>query len=398
MPTRSRGPRVLVTTAAALGHFHPLAAVADALRASGADVRFVCSPAFCDRVVASGFEAVPCGIDWQSRDLSETWPDFRSVPRDERNAWINTVVWGSRLPTAMAPDLTRVVESWEPSLVLSGRAELAGPTVAESMGVPYATTSAGRVIGLGEFVSSTREGRDDLRRTLGLEPDPRGESLYRHLYMNFIPEMFLPRDDLAVPARRDLRPLAFDDPLGAAPEWLRRLDEGSVIYVTLGSILGEVRSDAFEVVVDAVSELGRTVVVTTGHGGDPRAVARRFPGVRVARYIPQRFVLDRTALVVCHGGINTVLGALSHGVPLLVLPTEQSDQRWNAEQCTRHGVGLGVDMDAIDKESVRDAVTTILGGPDFGRSAGACREEMRSLPARERAVDLLLQLAETGAP
>jgi UDP:flavonoid glycosyltransferase YjiC (YdhE family) len=64
--------RVLITTAAALGHFHPLAAVGSALRESGARVKFACSPSFCRQVVASGFEALPCGMDWQSRNLSET--------------------------------------------------------------------------------------------------------------------------------------------------------------------------------------------------------------------------------------------------------------------------------------------------------------------------------------
>lgn len=239
MPTSHAAPRVLITTVAALGHFHPLAAVASALRARGAQVRFACSPGFCDQVAMSGFESAPCGMDWQSRDLSETWPDFRLVPKDDRNTWINSVLWARRLPQAMTPDLTKIIDNWQPSLILSGRAELAGPTVAESIGVPYATASTGRVIGLKEFITSTREGREELRRSLRLDPDPLGTSLYRHLYLNYIPEMFLPGDDLVLPTRHGLRPPSFEDPADA-PEWLMDLGPRSVIYVTLGSIIGEV--------------------------------------------------------------------------------------------------------------------------------------------------------------
>jgi MGT family glycosyltransferase len=386
-------PRVLITTAAALGHFHPLAAVATALRERGAHVKFACSPGFCRHIVASGFDAVPCGMDWQSRDLSETWPEFGRVPLDERNSWINSVLWAQRLPDAMIPDLIEAVEQWKPSLVLSGRAELAGPTVGELLGVPYASASAGRVIGLAQFIAETSCGRNELRRQLGLEPDPSGSSLYRHLYLNFIPDMFQPDKNLALPAWHDLQPALFDDPLGSPADWLAGLGPGSVIYVTLGSILGEIWAGVFPLVIDAVRDLGYTVVVTVGPKGDAEAVASRFADVHVAKYIPQRFVLDHAALVICHGGINTLLGALSCGIPVLVLPTEQSDQRWNAERCARRGAGLYLDIDSADRASIRRAASALLHDRSFQRSARACMREIRQLPPSGRAADLLLHLA-----
>ncbi len=393
-----RATRVLITTAAALGHFHPLAAAASALRESGAQVKFACSPSFCRRVVESGFEAIPCGMDWQSQDLSGTWPDFRLVPRHERNAWINSVVWARRLPEAMIPDLIEIIDGWKPSLILSGRAELAGSTVGEVLGVPYATASAGRVIGLKEFITSTRQGRDELRRNLGLGPDPSGSSLYRHLYLNYIPDMFLPKEDFFLPVRHNLRPAFFEDPVDGVPDWLVRLGPRSVIYVTLGSILGEQWSHVFGIVVDAVSCLGHTVIVTVGQGVDTSGIGSRFPGVHVATYIPQRFILERAALVICHGGINTVLGTLSHGVPLLIMPTEQSDQRWNAETCKRLGAGLSIDITDADRVSIREAASTVLTEHSYQRSARDCMAEMLQLPSMERSVELLLRLASDRDP
>jgi UDP:flavonoid glycosyltransferase YjiC (YdhE family) len=354
-------PRVLITTAAALGHFHPLAAIASNLREQKVPVKFASSPDFCRQIKAAGFEAVPCGMDWQSRDLAETWPEFRLVPRHERNSWINSVLWARCLPEAMIPDLVRVVADWAPSVILSGRAELAGPTVGELVGVPYASASAGRVIGLDEFISETSRGRNDLRRELGLPPDPTGSSLYRNLYLNFIPKIFLPARSAALSTTLDLRPPEFDDPVAGAPEWLLELGPRSVIYVTLGSILGEVRTEAFHALIGAVRDLGYTVVVTVGHRGEAGGLAARFPGVHVTTYIPQRHILERAALVVCHGGINTLLGALSHGVPVLVVPTEQSDQRGNAERCVELGVGLRVDIATADEPTVRQAAAAVLG-------------------------------------
>ena len=386
-------PRVLITTAAALGHFHPLAAVASNLREQDVPVRFASSPDFCRQIEAAGFEAVPCGMDWQSRDLAETWPEFGLVPRHERNSWINSVLWARRLPEAMIPELVRVVEGWAPSVILSGRAELAGPIVGELAGVPYASASAGRVIGLDEFIGETSRGRNDLRRALGLPPDPTGALLYRNLYLNFIPEMFLPARSAALSTTLDLRPPEFDDPVAGAPDWLLELGPRSVIYVTLGSILGEVRADAFHALIGAVRDLGYTVVVTVGHNGETSSLAARFPGVHVATYIPQRHILKRAALVVCHGGINTLLGALTHGVPVLVVPTEQSDQRWNAARCVDLGVGLSVDIETADAPTVREAAADVLGSPSSLNTARACMHEFRRLPTVEVAVRALLDLA-----
>jgi UDP:flavonoid glycosyltransferase YjiC (YdhE family) len=387
-------PRILVTTAAALGHFHPLAAVASALRARGAEVRFASSPSFCQQIVLAGFDAFPCGMDWQSRDLGETWPDFRSVPRDERNTWINEVMWAQRLPEAMIPDLIDAVDHWQPSLILSGRAELAGPTVGEHVGIPYTSTSAGRVIGLREFIASTSEGREALRRGLGLGPDADGRALYRYLYLNFIPDMFLPDDGFSLSTRCDIRPPAFEDPTGSAPDWLLRLAPGSVIYVTLGSILGEVWSDVFRIATDAVADMGYCVVVTVGHQGNPDALASPHPAVHVERYIPQRFVLERAALVICHGGVNTLLGALSQAVPVLVVPTEQSDQRWNAERCVQRGLGLAVNIEDAEPQTIRQAAQTILAESRFRQAAATYRDELQRLPAVGQAADRLLRLAD----
>lgn len=394
----AKTPRIIVTTVAALGHFHPLAAVAAALQTRGAQVRFASSPGFCQQITLAGFNAFDCGMDWQSRDLGKTWPDFRSVPRNERNTWINEVMWAQRLPEAMIPDLIDAVDEWQPSLILSGRAELAGPTVAEYAGIPYASTSAGRVIGLQEFIVSTGKGREALRRGLGLGPDPAGQALYRHLYLNFIPDMFLPDDGFSLPTRYDIQPPNFEDPAGNAPDWLLRLKPGSVIYVTLGSILGEIWSDAFRTAIEAVADMGYSVVVTVGHRGDPDAISPRHPDVYVERYIPQRFVLERAALVICHGGVNTLLGALSQAVPVLVVPTEQSDQRWNAERCVRRGLGLAVNIEEADRQTMRQAAQTILAESRFRRAATTYRDELFRLPTVDHAVDRLLRLASGEDP
>ncbi len=55
--------RVLFTTQPASGHFHPLVPLAQALVAAGHEVRFASSRSFCPDIAASGFTAIPAGLD-----------------------------------------------------------------------------------------------------------------------------------------------------------------------------------------------------------------------------------------------------------------------------------------------------------------------------------------------
>jgi MGT family glycosyltransferase len=216
------------------------------------------------------------------------------------------------------------------------------------------------------------------------------------LYLNSIPDAFLPDADSPIPTRYDFRSPGFEESASTAPQWLLDLAPRSVIYVTLGSILGEVWSDVFQTAIEAVADLGYTVVVTVGHRGDPDALSVRHPGVHVERYIPQRFVLSRAALVICHGGVNTLVGALLQAIPVLVLPTEQSDQRWNASRCVEHGFGLAIDIEAADRQLIRAHARTILDDRQFQEAAETFRTEQLHLPSIEQAADRLLRLAKDG--
>jgi UDP:flavonoid glycosyltransferase YjiC (YdhE family) len=50
------------------------------------------------------------------------------------------------------------------------------------------------------------------------------------------------------------------------------------------------------------------------------------PGVRVERWVNQDEVLARAAVVVCHGGYGTMIGALAAGTPFVVISLFASDQ------------------------------------------------------------------------
>jgi UDP:flavonoid glycosyltransferase YjiC (YdhE family) len=103
-------------------------------------------------------------------------------------------------------------------------------------------------------------------------------------------------------------------------------------------------------------------------------------------------VLPRCDVVVNHGGSGSVIGALAHGVPLVVLPMG-ADQSLNAARCEALGLGVALDAARATPASLGDAVSTLLGDPRYRAAAGAIRDEIAALPGPEAVVPLLERLA-----
>ncbi len=114
--------------------------------------------------------------------------------------------------------------------------------------------------------------------------------------------------------------------------------------------------------------------------------ARAFPAhVRAVTFAPQLELLARARVMVHHGGANSVMECLAHGVPMLVLPLGY-DQPICADLVERAGVGHAVELDATTARW-RELLLPLL------RDDAPEREAARRLDAREdgaaRAAELI---------
>ena len=99
----------------------------------------------------------------------------------------------------------------------------------------------------------------------------------------------------------------------------------------------------------------------------------------------------------CHGGSGSVLGALAHGLPLVLLPMG-ADQPQNAQRCAALGAGRVLDVIAATPDDVRDAVSAVLSEPSYRAAAERLRDELAALPGPEHAVALVERLATERRP
>ena len=125
-----------------------------------------------------------------------------------------------------------------------------------------------------------------------------------------------------------------DDQLAAA---LRRRRPGRpTVYVSLGTFLSA-REDALATIAAALRRLDADAVISTGVA-DPSALGPLPPSWHVRAQLPQVAAIAACDAVICHGGNNTVMEALTAGVPVLAGPFS-SDQFVAAEDLRRGGVG-----------------------------------------------------------
>jgi MGT family glycosyltransferase len=135
-------------------------------------------------------------------------------------------------------------------------------------------------------------------------------------------------------------------------------------------------------------------IVTVGRNQDPAAF--KVPSnVRLARYIPQSLLLDRVSVVVGHGGYGTTMGALSFGVPLVVLPLG-ADQPVHAMRCAELGVGEVVATEAINRATIASALQKVLTSPSYRNAAQRFAAELQTVPELARALDKLEALVHTS--
>ncbi|MDQ0373528.1 nucleotide disphospho-sugar-binding domain-containing protein [Cellulomonas humilata] len=130
------------------------------------------------------------------------------------------------------------------------------------------------------------------------------------------------------------------------------------VYVSFGSFLS-VRSDVLRTVVSALREAGVRAAIASG--ATPVADLGELPaGWLVREYLPQVRLLRTAAVLVTHGGNNSVTEAVGTATPMLVLPFS-TDQFAGAAAIERVGVGEVLDPNRASVREVREALLRLLG-------------------------------------
>lgn len=371
--------RILFAFVGGRGHLEPLVPFARAAEDAGHTVAFAAPPLLVPTVEALGFDAFGVGPDAAHSPPERIALREVDLEREEREFGERFAGRGARI---RAIGTVALCADWEPDVVVCEETDFGATVAAERLGLPYATVL---VIAAGSLVRAdiVAEPLNKLRAEHGLPPDPALAMPSRYLVLSPFPPSF--RDPaFPLPATAHSIRLHTPEPAPSA---------GSpVVYFTLGTIFNLESGDLFERVLAGLGELPIEVVATVGSQIDPGELGPLPANVRVEQYVAQSEVLARSGAVVSHGGSGTVVAALAHGLPQVVLPMG-ADQPLNAARCEKLGVGVVLDAVTATPEAVREAVSVVLSDPAYRSAAERIRDEIAALPGPAYAVTLLEQLS-----
>jgi UDP:flavonoid glycosyltransferase YjiC (YdhE family) len=386
---------VLCSCVPAYGHYLPMVGVARALQDAGHDVTFVTGAGF-DVPAVDGFSLRVAGEDTLTPAMRAiaAAPQFPTwSPAEQRAFIVRHVFAGERLATGFDDQLA-AARDLNPDAIVHDPMELAAPLIAALLG------RANVCVGYGlafrpELQAAAADGVADRWRRYGIETPP-DAGIHGNLYLDPCPPS-LADPNVPVPrARQPLRPWLPESDHDRAPERVSRLgDRRPMIYVTLGTLFGRVGLQPMAVMIEGLRRLDVDVVATVGPDCDPLAVDPEDPGVVVERFVPQDLILNRCSLAVIHGGSGSVLGALQHGLPIVVVPLG-ADQFENAAAIERAGAGIVVTPDRLTADTVADAAAQGLSDDGLRNAATRIAAELSAMPAVSVAVPRIEQLVRVN--
>jgi UDP:flavonoid glycosyltransferase YjiC (YdhE family) len=138
----------------------------------------------------------------------------------------------------------------------------------------------------------------------------------------------------------------------------------------------------FQTILDALRDEPINVVATVGPDGDMNAFNPLPAHMRIEKFVPQDTLLPHCAAVVCHAGAGTVLGALGHGVPLLVMMLQVAADHYEvASQIVTSGAGLSLPEGDLTAVGVRESLRRLLSNPDYQLAARRIGAQIASIPS-----------------
>jgi UDP:flavonoid glycosyltransferase YjiC (YdhE family) len=379
--------RFLFCTRPFYGHLHPMAPVARALQIHGHDVVVATAREFRPAVESAGFPFLPAGMD----PRAPLPPAIAAVADESRD-------WGEYVTRAKTNDLVAAAKCWRPDVIVREQTDFSGLLAGEALGLPCATLGPALFIPPESWRRLMGSTLDRIRRSYGLAPDPGMERLHPYLYLDVAPPWYQLPEASVLRVLHPIRPTVFPTADDQPPlPWLGRLQARPIVYVTLGTVFNQ-RPDLFAAILLGLADADINVVATTGTDQEPAEVCDDPPAnARLERWIDQSRLLPHCAAVIAHGGFSTVMGALSHGLPMLLIPLG-ADNPVHARLCCALGVARSLSSAEASPSVVRNLADDVLADRGLREQARRCGRQLARLPGPEAAVALLVRLAADQRP
>jgi MGT family glycosyltransferase len=181
-----------------------------------------------------------------------------------------------------------------------------------------------------------------------------------------------------------------------------KLDGRPLIFASLGTVPFPANVPVYRKIAEACTGLDAQLVLALGRwnetGDRLRKTLGQLPGNHlVVDFAPQLALLEKAAILVTHGGVNTVLEALCRGVPMVVLP-RNGDHLGIASRIEHSGAGLRASFRGSSADELRGLIRCVLSDDGFRRRAESLRQGLIAAGGASRAADIVEEALSRRRP
>ena len=170
---------------------------------------------------------------------------------------------------------------------------------------------------------------------------------------------------------------------------VERLEGQRVLYISMGTTPMNHQPRFYQACFEAFRDTRWQVVLACGKSLEPAALGPAPANFIVRQRVPQLDVLAHARAFITHGGMNSIMESLWHGVPLAVFP-QFADQPLNARLVREQGLGLTLDArTALEPQVLRDTVERLDTEPGFRARATEFQGSLRASGGHRAAADAL---------
>lgn len=345
----------------------------------------------------------------------------------EREALKYTIQALADAADVLLRDAPKAIKEAGVEALLVDQAASEGGTVAEYLGIPFISICSAVVLNREASVppyfttwSYNRAWWAKLRNKLGYKilnriGQPITEVIARYRQEWNLPILSSPNERYSKLAQISQQPAELEFPREELPQWFHftgpyhspvgrevpgfpydKLTDKPLIYASMGTVQNRLLG-VFQQIAEACVGLDAQLVISLGGSAKPESLPELAGSPLVVEYAPQLELLQKSALTITHGGMNTTLECLTNGVPMVAIPIA-NDQPGIAARIAWSACGEIIPVKKIDVAKLQTAIQKVLTENSYKENAVRLQKAIEQAGGASRAADIIEQVIASGKP
>lgn len=166
-----------------------------------------------------------------------------------------------------------------------------------------------------------------------------------------------------------------------------------LLYTSLGSLFNN-WPEFYQMLFPIVKDMDINVLCSLGNVLKPEDLGEIPENVTTMAFTPQLEVLEKADFFITHAGTGSAMEALYYGVPCMCIPQMDEQVMTAGRMVELELASASLKRSEVTEESLRKALTELIGNPKYKKNAQAMADEMHEYGGCERAAQAIIDFME----